>query len=73
LGVDAAAAFLPTPDFDVEPLLCLRPGFVSDFGLTSVEAGAVAGPTFAFAFAFAFALTLRPSPSSFAMLERCSE
>ena len=52
-GVFSAAAFLTTSDFDVEPVLRLRPC------LASVEAealGAVAGPTPALAFAFAFAL-----------------
>jgi hypothetical protein len=60
-GVFSAAAFLTTSDFDVEPVLRLRPGLASDLEAVSVEAeavGAVAGPTFALAFAFALALTL---------------
>ena len=50
-GVFSAAAFLTTSDFDVEPVLRLRPC------LASAEAvGAVAEPTLALAFAFALTL-----------------
>jgi hypothetical protein len=58
-GVFSAAAFLTTSDFDVEPVLRLRPGLASDLEAASVEAeavGAVAGPTFAFTFALALTL-----------------
>jgi hypothetical protein len=51
-GVFSAAASLMESDFDVEPALTLRPGFVSGFGSASLEtdaADAVAGPTFVFA------------------------
>jgi hypothetical protein len=60
-GVFSAAAFLTTSDFDVEPVLRLRPGLASDLEAASVEAetvGAVAGPTLALALALALALTL---------------
>ena len=40
-GVFSAAAFLTTSDFDVEPVLRLRPCLASDLEAASVEAKAV--------------------------------
>jgi hypothetical protein len=68
VGVGAAAASVTALDFTAERAPRLRVDFVLVFGSASAETGAArvaAGATCAFG--------LRPSPSCFAIVERCSE
>ena len=68
VGVGAAAASVTALDFAAERVPRLRVGFALVFGSASAETGAArvaAGATCAFG--------LRPSPSCFAIVERCSE